>query len=93
MNSSNEIEEWLKRTGKCLVILFGVNMLGILTIAYPILVGGNLITGGSAVIFYMVVEVIRSTADLIEAGKTPTRLLDVMGNTVGFIEIKESKHG
>ena len=68
-------------------------MLRILTIAYPILVGGILITGGSADIFYIVDEVIRSTADLIEAGKTPTRLLDVIGNTVGFIEIKESKHG
>jgi hypothetical protein len=34
-------------------------------------------------------RILRSTADLIEAGKTPTRLLDVAGNTVGFIEIKE----
>jgi hypothetical protein len=34
-------------------------------------------------------RIIRSTADLIEAGKTQTRLLDVAGNTVGFIEIKE----
>ena len=67
MNSSNEIEEWLKRTGKCLVILFGVNMLGILTIAYPILVGGILITGGSAVIFYMVVEVIRRRKNIFRA--------------------------
>ena len=34
-------------------------------------------------------RILRNTADLIEAGKTPTRLLDVAGNTVGFIEIKE----
>ncbi len=45
MNSRNEIEEWLKITGKCLLILFGVNMLGILTIVYPILIGGILSKG------------------------------------------------
>ena len=42
-------------------------MLGILTIAYPMLIGGILITGGSAVILYMIIEVIRRRKNIFRA--------------------------